>query len=364
MRSGPSRIKKLAFAGFSLLSVVALDSAFKLFLPLPQEARFAVLTKLEGPNAFERLAPDRRPRNVARPYLLYANTPGYRNAAGAQHDERGYRESERTRRADAERTILVLGGSTTYGAGVERPEEVWTHRLQELMSRRASVEVINAGQPYATSAELLAKYAFKDQWVEHELLIVHTGGNEFLPISFPDYREDYSHVRMQVGQTSGRAERRLLRLSGIARFVWGHWSRGSDFGLYQGRPFSHDRLEPDDVARHIGDPRRYEQFTRNISSIVDLATSQGRKVLIVPFLNNHYEPTKNRSDLQPLGEQVQRYQATMIEALRSLAERKGVDFHEIRRGSVSREHFIDNCHLDAEGQMEKAMAVYRHLSGR
>jgi lysophospholipase L1-like esterase len=355
-------IKFTVYVVFIAILIVSGDVALKKLALLSQGANYAIQTKIHGANAYNYLDVYKRPRNTAKPYLLYANTPNYSNEYGPQHDEFGYRETEETTNISASHKILAIGGSTTYGYSVNSADEVWTHELQELfLDSEKSVDVINGGLNWATTSELLAKYVFKDQWIDHDLLIIHTGGNEILPIFFPDFQSDYTHVRNQTGQTSGNIEKDLLEKSGILSHAWSIWSAGSDFGLYKGQPFSFKKLVPEEVDQRISIDERYTTFYKNVSSIVEIAKSHGRRVLIIPFVNNHYNPSYNRNDLSHLNKQIELHQIKMTDILSTLAKEKYVDLYKIERGAISESSFTDNCHLNVDGQKEKALSIYMYL---
>jgi lysophospholipase L1-like esterase len=343
-----------------IMLLALVDFLLKTFVPLPKATEYAVKTKIHGSSAYDYLPNDKRPKNIAKPYLLYANTPGYENKYGVQHDSKGYRESN-TVVINAEKKFLAIGGSTTYGYGVNNPKDAWPNKLQEYFNYSGKkIDVINGGLNYATTAELLIKYILKDQWIEHDLLILHTGGNEMLPIFFPGFKDDYSHVRMQTGQTSGVLERFFLKNSGIFRHLWGAWSSGSGFGLTKGQPYSFSLLNPKSVSERIKDNDRYQMFSRNINTIIKIAKMHNRKVLIVPYLNNQKEPSLNRPDVSFLDSQVLLYQKKMEGILHDIAKFNAVDFLNISSGVVSDENFIDNCHLNKIGHEEKAKAIFNY----
>jgi lysophospholipase L1-like esterase len=355
--------KTVLFVVYIIGLVILGDLCLKYFVPLSKSIRYSVMTKIHGPNAYEIQEPNKRPRVAAKSYFLYANTPGFTDKFGLQHDDNGYRENSDTINPEAALKVLVLGGSTTYGVGIQKPDEVWTHEMQELYNASGvTADVINGGLNYALSSELLAKYAFKDQWIDHDLLIIHAGGNEYLPIAFPDFKPDYSHVRMQAGQTTGVIEKSLLQKSGIIRLLWGSWASGSGFGMTIGQPFAFGKLKLEDAMQRINIPERYTPLLRNLGTIIDIAKNAGRKVLIVPFVSNHYNPSYNMESISHLVPSIPIYLKKMRTALKLLAKEKNVGFFELEEGVISESSFVDNCHLNSQGQKEKASAVFKHLT--
>ena len=80
------------------------------------------------------------------------------------------------------RRIVVLGTSQTWGSGAARPEDVWVTRLEALLQRTAApgerFELIDAGLPGETSAEL--EKLWRERWVawQPELALVNLGNND------------------------------------------------------------------------------------------------------------------------------------------------------------------------------------------
>ncbi|MCB4757686.1 MAG: hypothetical protein LHV69_11770, partial [Elusimicrobia bacterium] len=88
-------------------------------------------------------------RVIDQAYLLYIPTPNYRPAG---HNAHGYRgKIVPLERAPRVKRVLCLGGSTTYGWGVDDANKTYPALLEELINaegdKRRKVEVINAGVP-------------------------------------------------------------------------------------------------------------------------------------------------------------------------------------------------------------------------
>lgn len=359
-----SLIKKILIY-FTIVIVCIITLEFLAgFIPLEPDVEVAIQTKIDPLNVAKKLdeAGLPQPRVLAHPYFLFENNPAYKNQYGQQHDDYGFRETQETYVKNARLTVLAIGGSTTYGDGVNLPEEVWTHFLQQELSEHGyNVEVLNGGLNYATSAELLARYAFKQQWIQHDILIIHAGGNDFLPISFPGFREDYSHVRLQCGQTSGRLERFFLQHSNILRVVWGAWQQGSNFGLANWQPMKFREIDAVQALERVRDLKRYEPFVRNISTIVRIAQDHGRKVILIPFRNNHYKPVYNRKDIAHLALAITEHQHNLEKFQEKIAGKTGADFFLIEENSILENNFVDNAHLNVAGQREKAEVILKSI---
>ncbi len=356
-------MKKLLNSGLILLSLLLALVFIEVLLRVsdrifPDDIQVSLYSKLEGVRDPHFSRSTIKPRNLAHPYILYANTPDYQDENGTQHDNLGLRENEKTRTSAPTKTILIMGGSTTYGTGVKMPEQVWTHRLQELFAESGKkVEVLNGGLNYATTAELLSLYVHRLQHTQHDVLVLHTGGNDLLAYAFPDFNEEFTHIRFQTGQTAGRIEKKLLEQSYILRYVWGLWSRGTLFGSYQGQPFPFDDLDPEKVKARI-EQMDLARTALNLETIATLAKANGKKVVLIPYLTNPYDPTGGVAELANLQTSIPLYQAKMEKVLKRTAQKNGLQYFTLDKKRFEKGWFVDNCHLTQEGQMEKARQVF------
>ena len=102
--------------------------------------------------------------------------------------------------------ILCIGGSDTWGDGVEHGYQTYPARLEEyLIKNKYDIEIINCGLPYYSSAEVLASFCFRDIHLDPDLIIVSIGGNDLEPFMSPKlYKPDYSHWRV-LGNASSNA---------------------------------------------------------------------------------------------------------------------------------------------------------------
>ena len=121
-------------------------------------------------------------RAIGQSYLNYVPAPGYTDEGGIQHNEQGYRGNPVTfQRRPGVKRILFLGGSTTYGWGIGRADQTYPAYLEHLINQAllpsgGKVEVINAGLPWGTTAEMLTHYHFKFHFYRPDLVILNPGG--------------------------------------------------------------------------------------------------------------------------------------------------------------------------------------------
>jgi hypothetical protein len=238
----------------------------------------------------------------AHPYLLYVPAPGYKDHTN-YHNEQGYRGRAVSMKLTPQiARILCLGGSTTYGTGTNDPDQSYPAQLETILNSRlplgsGGIEVINAGLPYGTTAELLTHYYFKFHYFRPDLVIINTGGNDALASRAPFYQPDYSHWRESiqvqrplspVGQTIVKS--RLASLF-VINFLYGSW--GKSIGLIDrppGRPLTvwHEAAKKGDSAQALADEEL--GFTHNLKTLIDMIERDGGKVLLVPFRINPRDP--------------------------------------------------------------------------
>lgn len=285
------------------------------------------------------------------PYSLFQPAPGLRARGFVQHNSLGFRGPE-LRSDPGVRRVFALGGSTTWGWGVDDPRDAypaWLGRMLAAVDPR--IEVVNAGLPMGSSAEVLATLHFRILPHDPALVILHTGLNDVFPILMPGYRPDYSHDRTAWRSNDSRLERLLYR-SHLLRLVGLRLERrDARFGV----PYVVD--EHWDWQRHAvsnldeaRDPRRYVGFENNLRSLVAICRERGIPLVLSPttlhpdFAEGH----------PALGIAYER----LVAIMRSFDDPAGgVHFLDTSRLEIPRERFTDEtCHLDARGQYAKARA--------
>lgn len=284
------------------------------------------------------------------PYLLYAPAPGYKSGRNF-HNREGFRgKTIPLQRTQGVLRVLCLGGSTTYGTGVEDPAEAYPAQLEQILNETkpnhvARVEVINGGLEYATTAELLAHYHFKYHYYRPNLVIINTGGNDALPPSFSNYHPDYSHWRQQptlprplspIGQTLMKS--RLMSLAIIALLYSGN---EGDFRL--------DRLDETPPAIWYSDSdgelpgNLNPAFQHNLNALLDEVKRDGAASLLVPYrLEKGYHVPEEYF--------VRENERT----LRTMAEERDLPIAPFPASVISQGNWVDGSHLNPAGCRQKA----------
>jgi len=315
--------------------------------------------------------PEHLPRYVSLPYLGYIPCPGYTKNGILQHNQHGYRGRLIPLQKGNKFRVLCLGGSTTYGFGVDSPAQAFPAQLEILLNnsilndstlsaRYAGAEVLNAGLEAGTSAEELQQYIFKYSYYRPHAVIVCSGINDAQVAAQHSntFQLDYTHYR--------RLNFNLPPLPTPARWLMRSWF----FSYVTIRLFYHQFSDGQDVFAHQGELTYPLWSSVNIDSVVQLGHYTN-----YPFYNNTrtlYERVLADSAmlftlpnvLNPnavLVKQNQSYKALSelnISLSNKLAEQMGgrvlpFAFDSIKNPAC----WLDDCHLNAQGEANKAQVV-------
>jgi lysophospholipase L1-like esterase len=298
---------------------------------------------------------------IPHPYLLYTNRPGFSGKGFLQIDANGYRVVPRPERSSSDRPkkVLVLGGSTTYSYPyVPDPANAWPAQLQKILG--PGYEVINAGLSSATTAELLAGYVFRHRYLKPDIVIIHEGGNDVVPMLFDHYNAEYTHLRAAgTRPVAGPFDRAMLRWGGWpAKLLYAHnWNLLTT--VFSPAPASLaeiPRADALDRAEHAP----VTGFERNLDLLVRTIIEDGGTPVLFGFVEAREALlSRNRPDLVGLEHAwkigIERNLAVMkrIAAARHVVY---VDPHEFK---AEDDWFLDNCHLNETGEAAKAAFVAR-----
>jgi lysophospholipase L1-like esterase len=299
-------------------------------------------------------------RTIGQSYLNYVLAPGYTDNIGLQHNNQGYRGNPVTfQRLPGIKRILFLGGSTTYGWRIGRADQTYPAYLEHLINKALlpsgeKVEIINAGLPWGTTAELLTHYHFKFHYYQPDLVIINPGGNDAESFDFAHYHPDYSHWRrpMTVPSVLPFYGRLVLKSRAVTLMLMPFL-----YGFHPGsqRFVSLDNLPPEvqwypetpyPQYKHI--PKEHRGFFHNLDAMLDEIQKDGSRVLLVPF---RVAPHNEYSEV------VLQATADEEEMLKDMARSRGLEFAPYPVEVTSPGNWIDSCHTNENGAFEKA----RHI---
>jgi lysophospholipase L1-like esterase len=255
--------------------------------------------------------------------------------------------------------ILFLGGSTTYGWGIGRADQTYPAYLEHLINRALGpsgkkVEIINAGLPWGTTAEMLTHYHFKFHFYRPDLVILNPGGNDAGSFDFAHYHPDYSNWRrpMTVPTVLPLYGRLVLKSRAVTLLLMPFL-----YGLHPGsqRFVSLDNLPPEvqwypempnPQYKHI--PKEHRGFFHNLDALLDEIQKDDASILLVPF---RVAPHNVYSKV------VLQATAYEEEMLKDMARSRRLEFAPYPVEVTSPENWIDSCHTNENGAFEKAQHI-------
>ena len=307
------------------------------------------------------------------PYMLWENTPEVSANGIRQINKQGYRNQNDIGILEPDTLrILTLGGSTTYSL-VNGPSDGWPAQLEKELNKHIAstkykrVEVVNGGLLYATSAELLLHYLFRDRYLGSKIVVLHTGENDIGPLLFDDYNPEYTHFRPGWNAnvfSLRRGEQWLIRRSNIVRLFYACWLNGGlalNYINKQSKSFDlPEEYYVESVKKNqpIGLERNLDLLIRNI--IAD----GGLPVLFAPVFTSDKQFHELKGDAAKLAAYTKKIQkATMLglqktqEVLRKLSAKYQIPLIELAPDRIPTEYFIDHIHLSKDGESIKAAFV-------
>lgn len=357
-KSGTARQKALALLLGSVVAVVLGESVCEvLFSCHPSWGRHREVLRSGEASTFQSCTPH--------PYLLYAPAPNF-SWGGNWHNSQGYRgKAVSMLKPHGVARVLCLGGSTTYGTGVDRPETAYPAVMEELLNEELppgyeSVEVINGGLPYATTAEIVAQYHFKFQYFSPDVVVINTGGNDahYQRRDRRWYQPDYTHVRQSFAAAAPLSPlgRTMLSSNMGALFLTRLYGDAS-LNLTIERP---DMQQPPSARWHPAAitpnlmphlPDEELGFTRNLRRVVEMVLADGGDLVLVPFRIAPGAEDEEAADQCARNERI----------LYAVAQEYEIPVAPFTHDCISPDQWVDSCHLASGGQRQKAEHIARYV---
>jgi len=315
--------------------------ALKTILPTVEAKRTRLVGQLSKSPRFQ--------NSVGLPYLLYGPAPGYSNIHGRQHNRAGFRgRFVPQKRTLGKKRILFLGGSTTYGWKVNKPTQSYPAQTRKLLEQKypgQEFEVINAGLPSGSSAELLTHFHFKYRYFKPDIVVINTGGNDAYAILKPNFQADYSHWRQPISPVDALyGWRRQILRSRLASVVVIPLLFGTK--IYR---TSIERLPeqgpPVRWYREQSQASRHHPFINNIETLVREIQTTGATVFFAPFR------------ISPIASYSKKLRIAINKnshILKALAKKYQIAWIPFPQSSISTENWVDDCHLNEKGSLQKA----------
>ncbi len=192
------------------------------------------------------------------------------------HNSLGYRgdEFEPNKEVGTIR-IVTIGGSTTYGVGVNN-EDTWPFQLEQELGE--PFEVINLGIPGHSSAENLIQTALLLSDLQPDLAIYHIGLNDIRNTNIHNLKSDYSNYHAATLYNSlGLCNEQTAPMLATVRMMITLFQKT---GVLESCPGQQVTVQ---IKPHKGvDDRAISLYVRNLKSIVALCHTQEIIPLFAP----------------------------------------------------------------------------------
>lgn len=292
---------------------------------------------------------DEYQRCIPVPYLNYIPSPSRTEGGKLQHNAGGYRGDAVVLRKEKESAfrILFLGGSTTYGSVIPAPENTFPAKAGEYLQKKfrsMKVEVINAGLPWGTSAEMLTHYLFKFRYYKPDLVVIHAGANDAQALAHTDYQPDYSNFRRSIPSIPpvSKTAKRILRsnfISVVTYYLFYSNYRTLAFVHFGECPYA--KWYDHDLPYSLHHVSEYA-FYRNVLTIVKTAKEEGTGVVLFPEWGNPLLFTKlikQETGLYGFNEKV----------LQKIAVEEKVSFLPFPKEKIPQNLWVDDIHVNETG---------------
>lgn len=322
---------------------------------------------------------DKLPRYLTLPYLGYVPYPGYVKDGILQHNEAGYRGAKVPLRKTGKIRVLCIGGSTTYGLGVDRPDQSYPAQLDSLLNAYIShdevlskkyggAEVINAGLEAGTSAEEMEQYLLKYRYYRPDVVVVHSGVNDaqIMNNTSSDFQLDYTHYRRLQFHLEPLSEpaRFLMRSYFVSfivirlfyeNFYFSGISGRECYTRQRGQTFARwNEVNMDSVL--INRDFRYLPYYRNTKSLYEEILRDSAVLMVLPNILNTEDAFVKRS--APYRQQC----AENVDMAAMLAREVGGVNVSFTFDSIQNPHWwLDDCHLNAAGERNKAQILLPYI---
>ncbi|MGE3595694.1 MAG: SGNH/GDSL hydrolase family protein [Dehalococcoidia bacterium] len=255
--------------------------------------------------------------------------------------------------------IVLLGGSTTFGWGVNDDQTIDAHMRRLLAERDSSgmVDVVNLAFDGYDSYQVLERLRSDGAWLEPDVVIVNTGINDVRNAPFENlvdadprtllYRATLDQLRLEAargGPTVWTRARHYLYVARLPGWLRGQWTETA----------------VSDDAQVRWDALNY--FERNIRRIQSLAGQWGAVIIFstppssLPTRNAKTDPPERDYWIRD-AETTQVYRDSLQARMRTVVTEASsshgqVEYFQMPRMDV--ELFLDDAHLTSAGNARMA----------
>jgi hypothetical protein len=285
---------------------------------------------------------------AADPFTAFSLNPGF-----SEHSEQGFRESKIYANPHEGARIVVLGGSNVYGTQVHA-EDTFPRLLEQRLHDldRDDVQVVNAGVPAFTTANLIGHLALRVLDLEPDICLLDVGYTDAVArIRYAGFRADYTHDYRSWCERARPLWRHSRLLNGIANRLGFRFAED---------PSIHDLAQwpsdPDFASNFASSS--VEPFRRNLRSLIGICRA------------HEVQPVLCTQAVDYTGHPVNSHDHIWVEAIRQanevirdVAREEGVSVVDLAvRLDGSSKNFADERRMNREGNLQRAAIVAEFLS--
>lgn len=295
------------------------------------------------------------------PYLVGMNKKSVQATIGTHtytHNSSGYRGEEFHEKGTKIR-VVAIGGSTTYGVGVN-DNETWPYYLDSLLGD--DYEVLNLAIPgHATIEHIIQTDSYVGQ-LEPDIILIHAGLNDMRVSHVDNLEEDYSnfHAPSLFGSFDFCYLKRLPKLATVKTFA----ILFQKLGWYPVCPY-HQMEFSGEISAEI-DSVALGYFTKHVNTLIDNCDGLARQTYFVPqVINKQQFKASSYEWWMPFVEPdaIEKYYSAYNHQLELEADTTGRHVY-IRGVSDSKWEtgdFSDPVHLGPEGNLKLAKLVAEEI---
>jgi lysophospholipase L1-like esterase len=292
---------------------------------------------------------------------------GYRPSADSgQLNSLGFHSPELQEKKDQFR-VVFLGGSTTFNEGPV--EETYPHFVYKILKRyNVDVDYINAGCNGYTSTESLISYHLQLKSLQPDLLIFYHARNDLLLSSNEFYSPNITYLNplpaLNYPSSLHKALSRLSYAYVVFSEIMGIHSvrrallvNDKERVKVYGYPATVDRY-----MENIKKGRVFEVFRNNVEALAVLAGQNKTPLVFVSFdFVADKIKSKGIPKDRPLTADEKQLLNDYINRLNAIVKDVSLRYENAYffdlSGQLSRENFIDGCHLNKNGKQQKAELI-------
>lgn len=299
------------------------------------------------------------PNFIPHHFLNYTLNPNVRD-----HNSLGFRGKEISiSKEKGMYRIFCLGGSDVYDSRVSL-EDSYPYLLNEILKNTIygrRCEVVNAGVPGYTSANLFILFQFKILPLSPDMIIITAGFNDIFPRIMGVGSFDYTGFNMAWKPVS--VLRRILFASMISQKIIGRIGEYLRIGFLTWPPHIHELVWQRTYQYFHSDYEKNfkttssDVFRRNILSLIQLARDNDADVVLTT------QPLGRIQKGDSLSEVLKQGLAEYNNVIRSLAVKEGVyliDLEKVFTNDLNL--FSDEIHMNPGGNKIRAKIISEKIT--